>query len=174
MVESTAAAIVGKAVSDLGFDLVEFERAPGGLLRVYIDRPADRSGAITVDDCALVSNQLTRIFAVEGVDFSRLEVSSPGLDRPLTRLQDFQRFAGSPAKVRLRTMVDGRKRFNGLIVGVEGESITFTLVDDAPAPAGRVKKPGKAGGAKSPEPKPEQRITVGLVDIERARLIPEI
>jgi len=170
---SNAAAMVGKAVGDLGFELVEFERASNGLLRVYIDKP----GGISVDDCALVSNQLTRIFAVEGVDFGRLEVSSPGLDRPLTRLEDFQRFKGRQAKVRLHTMVDDRKRFNGTIDGIEGEAISFTLVEDA-APVARPGK-GKVGAGRKPVKAGEtaaspKRITVQLTDIERARLIPDL
>jgi len=170
---SNAAAMVGKAVGDLGFELVEFERASNGLLRVYIDKP----GGISVDDCALVSNQLTRIFAVEGVDFGRLEVSSPGLDRPLTRLEDFLRFTGRQAKVRLYAMVEGRKRFNGTIDGVAGESISFTLVEEAEPKArpgkgkvGAGRKPAKTGESAAPP----KRITVQLADIERARLIPDL
>ncbi len=176
---SNTAAIVGKAVADLGFELVEFERAANGLLRVYLDKP----GGISVDDCVLVSNQLTRIFAVEAVDFGRLEVSSPGLDRPLTRLQDFQRFAGSQAKVRLNGMVDGRKRFTGTIEGVQGEAITFALVDDEAVSAGKAGKAAKGKARPLKVPKaledktadavaPAKKITVVLADIERARLVP--
>ena len=80
----------------LGYELVDFESSRSGLLRVFIDSPR----GVTVDDCAIVSNHLTKLFAVEGVDYERLEVSSPGLDRPLKRLEDFARFAGREATVR--------------------------------------------------------------------------
>ena len=75
----------------LGYELVDLESSRGGLVRIFIDSPK----GITVDDCARVSNHLTRAFAVEGVEYERLEVSSPGLDRPLKRPEDYQRFAGS-------------------------------------------------------------------------------
>ena len=75
----------------MGFELVDVQASNGGrLLRLFIDKP----GGITVDDCAAVSRHLTRVFAVEGIDYDRLEVSSPGLDRPLRKAADFARFAG--------------------------------------------------------------------------------
>lgn len=104
--------LVEKTVSGLGYELVDLERAGRGLLRVFIDKPE----GITVDDCQVVSNQLTRLFMVENVDYERLEVSSPGLDRPLRKAADFARFAGQKAQVRVRVPMDGRKNFVGDIV----------------------------------------------------------
>jgi ribosome maturation factor RimP len=108
-------------LTGLGYELVDLEIGAGrggALLRVFIDR----QGGITVDDCATVSNHLTRLFAVEGVDYSRLEVSSPGLDRPLKRLQDFRRFEGERAQIRMRVPVQGRRNFVGVLRGAdEGE-----------------------------------------------------
>lgn len=104
----------------LGYELVDLQ-VSGGIrrtLRVFIDKPE----GITVDDCAEVSHQLTRVFAVEGVDYERLEVSSPGLDRPLRRLEDFARFAGERAQVSLRLPRNGRKRFTGVLAGVDEEN----------------------------------------------------
>ncbi|HUH41014.1 MAG TPA: ribosome maturation factor RimP [Castellaniella sp.] len=97
----------------LGFDmeLVDVERAPLGLLRVTIDRP----GGVRIEDCEQVSRQLSRVFEVENIDYKRLEVSSPGVDRPLRRLSDFHRFAGQRLEVRLREAVDNRKVFNGIL-----------------------------------------------------------
>lgn len=106
--------LVEKTVSGLGYELVDLERAGRGLLRVFIDKPE----GITVDDCQVVSNQLTRLFMVENVDYERLEVSSPGLDRPLKKEADFARFAGEKAQVRLRVPLNGRKNFVGDIVAV--------------------------------------------------------
>ena len=84
-----------ETLAGLGYELADLESSRGGLVRVFIDAPQ----GITVEDCARVSHHLTRVFAVEGVDYERLEVSSPGLDRPLKRLADFERFAGREASV---------------------------------------------------------------------------
>jgi ribosome maturation factor RimP len=91
--------LLDNTLAGLGYELVDLERsAKGALLRVFIDKP----GGITVDDCALVSNHLSRLFAVENVSYDRLEVSSPGLDRPLRTARDFARFAGQKARLKLR------------------------------------------------------------------------
>jgi ribosome maturation factor RimP len=192
-----ASTIVKTTVSTLGFELVDFERG-GGMFKVYIDKPQ----GITVEDCAAVSNQLTRVFLVESIDFERLEVSSPGLDRPLKTSADFERFIGVRAKVRLHHAVDARKRFDGVVLVVEGDRITFDLSDGpAEASAGKSKAAKKApkavgkstidksilgkskieAGAIVPPDElvadksvAERKITVTLSDIERARLIPDI
>lgn len=111
--------LVEQVVSGLGFELVDFETSPKGrLMRVFID--IERG--VTVDDCATVSNQLTRVFEVENVDYDRLEVSSPGLDRPLKKLVDFERFAGCDVQIRLRMPVGNQRNFVGVLDGVsEGQ-----------------------------------------------------
>ncbi|HWS12287.1 MAG TPA: ribosome maturation factor RimP [Rhodocyclaceae bacterium] len=112
------AEIIERAVAGLGYEFVDFETSPRGrLLRVFIDTPA-QPGGVTVDDCARVSHHLTRLFAVENVDYDRLEVSSPGLDRPLKRPADFERFAGQEAQLRLRVPIAGRRNFTGVLSGV--------------------------------------------------------
>ena len=103
--------LVETTVSGLGYELVDFERSGRGLLRVFIDKP----DGILVDDCQAVSNQLTRLFLVENVDYDRLEVSSPGLDRLLKKEADFVRFAGQKAQLKLRMPLAGRKNFVGVI-----------------------------------------------------------
>lgn len=108
--------IIEQAVNGLGYELVDFETSPRArLLRVFIDAPA----GITIDDCSKVSNQLTRLFEVEGIDYDRLEVSSPGLDRPLKKAADFVRFTGQEAQLRLRLAVNGQRNFTGVLAGVE-------------------------------------------------------
>ena len=110
------AKIIEQAVGGLGYELVDFETSPRArLLRVFIDCPK----GVTVDDCAAVSNHLTRLFAVENIDYDRLEVSSPGLDRPLKKEADFVRFAGQEAQLRLRLAVNGQRNFTGVLAGVE-------------------------------------------------------
>lgn len=166
--------IVESTVVGLGFELVDFERTARGLLRVFIDKPS----GITVDNCADVSNHLTRVFAVEGIEFDRLEVSSPGLDRPLKTLADFARFQGELAKVKLNAMVDGRKKFDGMIGAVEGESVVFQIVDEVgkDSRVAAVKPLGKSGRAagkgKSPVAAEKKLIRVPLGSIDKARLIP--
>ena len=133
-----------ETLDSLGYELVDVENSRSGLMRVFIDSPK----GISVEDCARVSNHLTRAFAVEGIDYERLEVSSPGLDRPLKRLEDYARFAGQQASLRLRLPREGRRRFEGRIAGVEGNEVVLEVE-------------GKA-----------QRFAFG--DIDRGRLVPDV
>jgi ribosome maturation factor RimP len=131
-------------LGSLGYELVDLETSRGGLVRVFIDKP----GGITVEDCATVSHHLTRVFEVEGYDYDRLEVSSPGLDRPIKRLEDFARFAGRDASVRLKLPREGRRRLEGRITGVEDGSVLIEVE-------------GK-------------RWSVAMAEIDRARLVPDV
>ena len=101
---------------------MDFETSPRArLLRVFIDRPeVQRSAVSGVDDCAAVSNQLTRLFAVENVDYDRLEVSSPGLDRPLKKPADFGRFAGQEVQMKLRVPLGNQRNFTGVLEAAGG------------------------------------------------------
>ncbi len=104
-------ALLEATVGGMGYELAGVERAANGLLRLYIDKP----GGITVDDCAAVSHQVSRVLTVENVNYDRLEVSSPGLDRLLKGERDFARFAGQRARVRMRVPVDGQRNFMGVV-----------------------------------------------------------
>ena len=125
--------LIEKTVNGLGFELVDFEMSPRArLLRVFIDREP----GVVVEDCVEVSNHLTRLFTVENIDYDRLEVSSPGLDRPLKKPADFARFAGQEAQFKLRVPVGNQRNFKGTILGesdgrvrfrVEGEEMEFPL-----------------------------------------------
>lgn len=117
--------LIETTVTGLGYELVEFETSPRArLLRVFIDRPesaqADKSG-ISVQDCADVSNQLSRVFMVENVDYDRLEVSSPGLDRPLVKPADYRRFAGQEVQLKLRVPLGNQRNFSGVLEGLQEE-----------------------------------------------------
>jgi len=138
--------VVEPAVSGLGYELVDVQASNGGrLLRLFIDKP----GGINVDDCAAVSRHLTRVLAVEGIDYERLEVSSPGLDRPLRKGADFARFAGQRAEVRMRTPdATGRRRFVGVLRGTSGSQVQIELDG--------------------------QTVALELADLDRAKLIPEL
>src|SRR5262245_59443231 len=87
------------------------------MVRVFIDK----ADGVNVDDCAAVSNHLTRLFNVENVDYDRLEISSPGLDRPLKRPKDFARFAGERAQLKIRVPINGRRKFVG-VLGKAGDT----------------------------------------------------
>ena len=122
-------------LSGLGYEFVDFERSgKGKLLRVYIDKPE----GINVDDCAKVSNHLSRVFAVENVEYDRLEISSPGLDRLLRKEQDFVRFAGHKARIKVRVPVEGQRNFVGVLretragkveIDVEGKVVSLDLTN---------------------------------------------
>lgn len=104
--------LLESTLAGLGYELVDLERsARGKLLRVFIDK----SQGVSVDDCVTVSNHLSRLFAVENIDYDRLEVSSPGLDRPLKKASDFIRFAGESVKLRLRVALQGQRNFVGIL-----------------------------------------------------------
>jgi ribosome maturation factor RimP len=133
-----------ETLAGLGYELVDLESSRGGLVRIFIDTPR----GITVEDCARVSNHLTRAFVVEGVEYERLEVSSPGLDRPLKRIEDYARFVGQKASVRLKLPQDGRRRFEGVIAGVEGTSVQLEVEGE--------------------------RVSLAIADIDRARLVPDV
>jgi ribosome maturation factor RimP len=140
------AEVAERTLAGMGFELVDARASGGGrFLTIFIDRP----GGITVDHCAEVSRQLSRVFEVEGIDYDRLEVSSPGLDRPLRREADFARFAGRRAEVRMRTAdAGGRRKFAGVILA---------------AADGRVRMAVDGG-----------EVALGLEDLDRAKLIPEL
>lgn len=117
---------VERTLVGMGYDLVDYEGPDrSGLIRIFIDS----ENGITLDDCSLVSNQVTRLFEVEGTPYERLEVSSPGLDRPIKKLKDFQKFQGEYAKVQLKNKIEGQKKFKGQIGLVSENAIEF-FVDD--------------------------------------------
>lgn len=119
--------LLDKTVSGLGYELVDVEQSPRGrVLRVFIDR-VEKPGSIDIEDCTLVSNQLSRVLTVENVDYDRLEISSPGLDRVLKKLADFERFAGSEINLRLRVPMAGRRNFNGVLLGVHDGRVRLTV-----------------------------------------------
>ena len=119
--------LLEKTVTGLGFELVDVEQSPRGrVLRVFIDKP-EKPGGVDVEDCALVSNQLSRVLAVENIDYDRLEISSPGMDRVLKKVADFERFVGSEINLRLRLPVAGRRNFNGVLRGVQAGRICLAL-----------------------------------------------
>ena len=125
-------------LAGLGYELVDMERSGSGrMMRVFIDKPGG-TGRINLDDCAKVSNHLSRVLTVENVDYERLEVSSPGLDRPLKQERDFVRFAGQKARVKLRVPLEGQRNFVGVLrqtqagkveMEVEGKAVVFELVN---------------------------------------------
>jgi ribosome maturation factor RimP len=146
----------------LGYELVDWEMSPKGrLVRVFIDKPDIKNtggdagpevGAapkgVSVEDCARVSHHLSRLLAVENIDYDRLEISSPGLDRPLTKLADYARFAGEEVQLNLRELTDGARRWKGILRGVDGDNVLLEA----------------AAGIR----------TIPLAAIDRCRLVPKI
>jgi ribosome maturation factor RimP len=172
---------IGQTVSGLGYDLVDIERTGGGLLRVTIDMPFVAGLAeqfINAEDCEKVTRQLQFVLEVEGADYSRLEVSSPGIDRPLRTEQDFERFAGELIDITLKAPIGvagsagsavsaNRKKFRGTLERADaGWQIVWT---DEPSPA----KPGAKVSKKKMAP-PLQALGFTLDEIHQARLAPVV
>ncbi|MFP5350684.1 MAG: ribosome maturation factor RimP [Gammaproteobacteria bacterium] len=154
-VDTRLRALVESGVNALGFDLVDVELVGGRqhqTLRVYIDS----RGGITVDDCADVSRHVSAILDVEDPlpGSYTLEVSSPGLDRPLVTRADFERYCGEIVKVRTHAPVAGRRNFTGRLLEVAGEGVAIEV---GPLPGGVM-----------------ERFDLALADIERARLVPKL
>ena len=180
---------VEQTVAGLGYDLVEIERSAGGLLRVTIDLPwtAPTSEAVaagvpepfvTVEDCEKVTRQLQFALEVDNVDYKRLEVSSPGIDRPLRNAQDFERFAGEMVDITLKAPIGevaagqvaaNRKKFRGTLERVAGPdgALGWQIVwSDEPQP-----KPGQKVSKKR-APAPLRALGFALDELREARLAP--
>jgi ribosome maturation factor RimP len=126
------AEIVGPVIEDLGFELVRVRLMTGkeSTLQIMAQKP---DGTIEVDDCGEISTAVSAVLDVEDpiVEAYTLEVSSPGIDRPLTRLKDFDQWAGYVAKIEMTELIDGRRRFKGTLAGTEGDEVLITLDDQA-------------------------------------------
>lgn len=149
--------LIEKTVVGMEYELVDFEQAARGLLRVYIDFPPEQAerGMITVEDCEKVTHQLLHVLTVENAVYERLEVSSPGLDRPLKKMADYLRFAGMEAIVKLRMPMPGaanRKSFQGILHAPEGDQIKLEFE-------------GKEGSA---------MLEFTLADVDKAHLVPKV
>jgi len=165
---------VERTVVGMGYEMVDAEKGAGGLLRVYIDHADAAQAAITVDDCEKVTRQLQHVLEVEGCSYERLEVSSPGLDRPLRKAADYVRFAGEQVEITLKEPFKGRKKYRGELRSLEGEG-AFRLV----LPNERVAaKPGAKVSAKraaaAADPSAEQALDFSLDEVREARLVPVV
>ncbi|MEO5606659.1 MAG: ribosome maturation factor RimP [Polaromonas sp.] len=175
---------IEQTVTGLGYELVEIERTAGGLLRVTIDLPyvADAQQFINAEDCEKVTRQLQFVLEVEGTEYSRLEVSSPGIDRPLRDEKDFERFAGELIDITLKapigavasagsTVSASRKKFRGTLerlVSADGSAAWQIVWSDEPAV-----KPGQKVSKKK-VPAPLQALGFTLNEIQQARLAPVV
>ncbi|MRT19325.1 ribosome maturation factor RimP [Comamonas sp. CAH-2] len=177
--------IVEQTVTGLGYDLVEIERSAGGLLRITIDLPwqAPAEDAepvpeafVTVEDCEKVTRQLQFALEVDGVDYNRLEVSSPGIDRPLRHEMDFVRFVGAEIDITLKEAIGAagggvvnanRKKFRGTLERAEAGGWQIVWSDEPP------RKPGQKVSKKR-EPAPLQAMGFTLGELREARLAPVV
>lgn len=127
-IDQRLAEIVVPVIEDLGYELVRIRLMSGKIttLQVMAERP---EGGIEVDQCAEISTAISATLDVEDpiLDEYTLEVSSPGIDRPLTRLKDFATFEGYEAKIETTELIDGRRRFKGMLAGVEGNEVLVNL-----------------------------------------------
>jgi ribosome maturation factor RimP len=167
--------IVAQTVTGLGYELVDIERSAGGLLRITIDLPWEpaREQFVNVEDCEKVTRQLQFALEVEGCEYKRLEVSSPGLDRPLRSEKDFERFAGEVVDITLKApmgaLADGqvaanRKKFRGTLERAEGGWQIVWSDEPAPKPGQKVSRKRVAA--------PLQALGFRLDELKEARLAP--
>lgn len=197
-------AAIERTVTGLGYELVEVERAARGLLRVTIDRvpghayPGAPSESVTVDDCEAVTRQLQYVLEVENADYARLEVSSPGLDRPLKREADYARFAGELVEITLKMPFQGRRKYRGLLqsrpaeapleatpAGAPGAEAAapagwrLVLQDEAPAARKSGGKAVRSNAKARAKPKDDEDAPVQVLDfafdeVREARLVPVV
>ena len=148
--------LLERTLGGLGYELADFHLSNHGMmLRVFIDKvheqPGKASGSVadsvTLADCETATRQLQRVLEVEGIEYDRMEVSSPGLDRKLRKPADFIRFAGQEAEVRLREPVNGRRRFVGVVRQVIGDQVEIEM-----------------NGA---------RVMLAMANLDKARLVPK-
>jgi ribosome maturation factor RimP len=140
--------VIEQTVTGMGYEFVDLELVNRGrFVRVYIDKPS-QVGGVNADDCEAVSKQLSRVFEVENIDYDRLEISSPGLDRKLKKPADFVRFGGQIAQLRLRVPQEGRRNLTGILREMRDGSLGIEVE-------------GKM-------------VTVALDNLEKARLVPKI
>jgi ribosome maturation factor RimP len=172
---------VNDTVQGLGLDLVEFERSAGGLLRVTVDHPwspgESAQRRVTVEDCERVTRQLQYALEVEGADYRRLEVSSPGIDRPLRDARDFERFEGEVVDLVLKAPIGAaaaagqvaanRKKFRGTLQRAAAGGWQVVWRDEP------VRKPGQRVSAKRALA-PEQALAFTLDELQSARLAPVV
>jgi ribosome maturation factor RimP len=194
--------VIEQGVTSLGYELVDIEHGPGGVLRVFIDVvPGGPTEFIRIEDCERVSHQLSHLLTVESIDYARLEISSPGVDRPLKKPADFERFQGCEATVRLRRPLQGRRNFEGVLTVEPDGRFGLVLSDSAGAsPArssgGRRTRPsaakaratdGPAETSQSPQShggkdgesgmageSVGRKLVFALDEIDRARLVPAL
>ena len=150
---------VERTVTGLGYELVDVERSVGGLLRVSIDRvpgttyPTGGQEFVTVEDCEAVTRQLQYVLEVENVDYARLEVSSPGLDRPLKSASHYARFVGQVVQITLKLPFQGRKKYQGNLLASESGAGWQLVFNDG---------------------KVDQVLDFALDEVHEARLVPVI
>lgn len=129
-IDRRIAEIITPVVEDMGFEVVRVRLMTGkeSILQIMVQRP---DGQIEVDECAQVSTAVSAVLDVEDpiLDVYTLEVSSPGIDRPLTRMKDFDQWEGFEAKVETDELIDGRRRFKGQLAGTEGDEILITIAE---------------------------------------------
>ena len=171
-----------ETIAGLGFELVDLELAQGGMLRLFIDLPVSANRTVNVEDCEFVTRHLLHWLTVEAVEYDRLEVSSPGVDRPLKQTRDFERFVGERVKIKLRRALQGRRNFEGVLVDLTQEQLLVVNAgddSDSPEQVGgdpqAVSNEARRWGLQYQNDRGEWlQITFGLQDLDAARLSAQV
>lgn len=182
-----------RTVTGMGYDVVDVERSAGGLLRVTIDRLPSQAYStgpgelVLVEDCEIVTRQLQYLLEVEAVDYARLEVSSPGLDRPIRKAADWQRFVGEEVEVHLRRAFQNRKRWRGVLTaGADAQQWRLLLPPEVAVNLGKGGRPVRpavqaraiakatAKARVVVDPETQQVLDFSLDEVREARLVPVV
>ncbi|MET0209299.1 MAG: ribosome maturation factor RimP [Burkholderiaceae bacterium] len=186
-------AVVEKTVTGMGYEVVRCERSTGGLLRVDIDKPLvngqEPEQPVNVEDCERVTRQLRYVLEVEECDYQRLEVSTPGVDRPLNHAADYGRFVGHEVEITLREAFQGRKKYRGVLAAAEDAADANAVVQPSNEAASGDATGGASDQAVEASPpvdrsawrvifmddkKVEQALDFTLDEVRSAKLVPEI
>ena len=179
-------ALIEQTVTGMGYEVVEIEFAAAGLVRVFIDfpwqselddvKPGFAERLIAVEDCEKVSHQLGHVLMVEEVSYERLEISSPGVDRPLRTDAHFRRFVGQEIVIELRELFEGRKRFNGVLTIEENDQFGLELIAEQPKRGAPKKRAARknADSASGGDPWAGRKLVFSLDELVRARLVPKV
>ena len=173
---------IERTVQGLGYDLVNAEKTAGGLLRVTIDRVPGQSYStgpgevVTIEDCELVTRQLQYVLEVDATDYARLEVSSPGLDRPLRKPADWARFVGNDVEVSLREPFEGRRKWNGRLLARDDGGYSLVLPAEVVSKTQAAKRAKAAAktGAETTDLQAERTLDFVLDEVREARLVPVV
>ena len=167
--------VVESSVVPLGYEVIDIETDNSGLIRIYVDL-LDGTRDVNLKDCELITKQLVYLFPVEGISYERLEVSSPGIDRKLTKVRHFERFIGAMVKLKFRDLVDGKKNYVGLLgkKSIKNHSVDMIKQESTELNNNNDDKTNSIFFIQEKGTNGADKVEFGIEQLEHARLVEEI